>query len=174
LKKALFLDRDGIINIDTGHLYLFEDVEYVAGILLVIQEFNNRGYNIVVVTNQAGISKGLYGIKSVEKLHNLMREDILKKTGVEIKDWLFCPHQDSDNCACRKPKIGMILRAQEKYQFDLNSSYLIGDKLSDVEAGISSGVGNCFLLKSEYFDFNTVFNRKNFTRLHNLSELLTY
>jgi D-glycero-D-manno-heptose 1,7-bisphosphate phosphatase len=172
LKRALFLDRDGVINIDTGHLHKFEDVKYVHGILKVIQEFHNREYKIIVITNQAGISKGFYDLKSVEKLHKLMREDILEKTGVEIKDWLFCPHQDSDNCSCRKPKPGMILSAQENYQLDLSSSYLIGDKLSDVAAGISSGINNCFLLNSEYFDINSLSHRKDFTFLNELLELL--
>lgn len=156
MKKALFLDRDGVINIDTGHLYLFENVKYVEGILNVIKSFHEAGYVIIVITNQAGIAKKYYREEDVLKLHQQMKLDIFSKTGVQIDEWLYCPHKEDDNCNCRKPKSLMFDKAMEKFNINSEVSFVIGDKISDMRAGYSAKIKNLFLLESRYFENNNV------------------
>jgi D-glycero-D-manno-heptose 1,7-bisphosphate phosphatase len=170
LKKALFLDRDGVINIDTGHLYRFEDVQYVDNILKLILKFDQRGYLIFVITNQAGIAKGYYNEKDVLFLHEQMKSDIYSKTGVKIEWWYYCPHQESDNCYCRKPHSTMITNAIQNFNIDKELSFLIGDKITDIEAGINAGVKNCYLLESKYFNTKEV-RYKNVKIINNLSNI---
>lgn len=151
-RRALFLDRDGVINIDHGYVYLPEQTEWVPGIFDLCRTARDRGYALVVITNQAGIARGYYGEAEFAAYSNWLQEQFLMR-GLEILAIYHCPHHPSagigalrQECDCRKPKPGMILRAQRELDLDLPASALIGDKASDIEAGLAAGVGNCLRL----------------------------
>jgi len=145
--KALFLDRDGVINIDKHHLYKIEDFEFVDGIFDVCEYYQERGYIIIVVTNQAGIARGLYQDADFQKLSSWMIAQF-RENGIEISRIYHCPHHPdfTGPCACRKPEPGMLLQAQKDFNIDLEASILIGDKQSDLDAGRAAGIQQLFLV----------------------------
>jgi D-glycero-D-manno-heptose 1,7-bisphosphate phosphatase len=134
--KALFLDRDGVINIDKGYVHKIEDFEFIEGIFDLCKSYQDKGYLIIVITNQAGIARGYYTEEDFLKLSEWMKKEFAKKN-VIITDIFYCPHHPdfTGECECRKPKPGMILEAAKKYNIDLSKSILIGDKITDIEAG---------------------------------------
>ena len=147
MQKALFLDRDGVVNIEKNYLYKIEEFEFCEGIFQLCRYFQRRGYLIVIITNQSGIARGYYSEDDFLKLTRYML-DAFKSEGIEISSLKFCPHHPDFTgiCECRKPSNGMILSAAKELNIDLSSSILIGDKLSDIEAGRSAGVGlNCLV-----------------------------
>lgn len=147
-QKALFLDRDGTINIDKHYLWKVEEFQFREGIFQLVNEFYSNGYLIFVITNQAGIAKRLYSEDDLQVLHRWMIAGF-RKRGIHITDIRFCPHHPefTGHCECRKPRPGMILDLAEKYDVDLEASVLIGDKMSDIEAGLNAGVGTNWLVK---------------------------
>ena len=135
--KALFLDRDGVINVDKSYVYRAQDFEFCAGIFALCALFLQKGYKIFVITNQSGIARGFYSEKDFENLSEFMCEEFAKK-GVSITKIYHCPHLEG--CECRKPKPGMILKAQAEFNIDLANSVFIGDNLTDMQAGKNAGV----------------------------------
>ncbi len=134
--RAVFLDRDGTINIDLSYVYRVEDFVYKKNILWGLRSLQKK-FLLVIVTNQSGIARGFYKEEDVERLHKWLIEDLNKK-GVEIRKIYYCPHHPEakvnkykKECKCRKPKIGMYLRAQKEFNIDLDLSYMIGDRPSD-------------------------------------------
>lgn len=146
-KKAVFLDRDGVLDIDKGYIYRPDQVEWVAGAREAVAHLTRLGYQVYVVTNQSGIARGYYTQKDMEKLHTYMAEEI-KKAGGQIDGFYFCPHHPTKGvipeltiaCSCRKPRPGMILKALEEHSLERKGSFLIGDKESDVEAALAAGI----------------------------------
>lgn len=140
---AVFLDRDGTINIEKNYLYRIEDWEWIPGTENAITQLNKAGFLVVVVSNQAGIARGYYTAQSVNELHNHVSTDLMRKGG-KIDAYYFCPHHpehgENQSCECRKPKPLMIFEAAKALNIDLNNSWLIGDKLIDVFAGKAAGV----------------------------------
>ncbi len=154
-KKALFLDRDGVINIEKEYLYKIKDFEFIDGIFNLCKYYQNKDYLIFVVTNQSGIARGYYGKKDFDTLSSWMIKEFSKKK-IEIEKVYYCPHHPdfSGHCDCRKPNAGMLLQAQKEFNIDLKNSVLIGDKESDIEAGIGAGLNTTYLfdeLKSVKF-----------------------
>lgn len=147
-KKALFLDRDGTINVEKHYLYRVEDFEFREGIFQLTSEFYSKGYLIFVVSNQAGIARGYYREEDVVALHHWMTEQFREK-GIIITEVAWCPHYPaiSGECPCRKPRPGMILGLSEKYGVDRAASVLIGNKMSDIEAGLNAGIGTNWLVR---------------------------
>ena len=143
---AVFLDRDGVINVDHGYVYRKEDFEFVDGIFEACRHFQEQGYLLIVVTNQSGIARGMYTEAQFQELTDWMMERF-KKHGVTISKVYHCPHHPDfgpageRDCDCRKPKPGMILRGIEEYELDPNECILVGDKISDMEAATSAGIG---------------------------------
>jgi D-glycero-D-manno-heptose 1,7-bisphosphate phosphatase len=139
------LDRDGVINIDKHYLYKIEDFEFTKGIFdfLKWSIFNN--YILIIVTNQSGIGRGYYTHDDFEKLTNWM-VDRLKQNGILISKVSYCPHTPEDLCDCRKPHSKMFLDAKEEFDIDMKSSWMIGDKESDIEAAQNAKVENTILL----------------------------
>ena len=142
-QKALFLDRDGIINIDKAYVYRFEDIEWVEGIFELIQFANDQGFLVIVLTNQSGVAYGKYQESDVMQLHLLM-QSFLKTKNIKVDDWFYCTEMDSER---RKPRPGMMIEAQKKYNIDLAKSYMIGDKPSDI---LEIEGPKTFLLKGNY------------------------
>lgn len=147
MKKALFIDRDGVINKEYSYVYRIEDFEFIDGIFDALKKMQQNGYLLIIITNQAGIAKGLYKEDDFYKLTSWMI-DAFKNNGVNIDRVYHCPHKDGDGCECRKPKAGMVNRAKKEFDIDIDSSWLIGDKESDIEAGINSGIKNTILVRS--------------------------
>lgn len=137
--KAVFLDRDGTLNVEKDYVFRYEDWEWVPGAVEGLRRLADLGFLLVVVSNQSGASRGYYSADDVRILHDRVKKD-LAGMGVPIAGFYFCPHGPSDGCECRKPKPGLILRAQKELGIDLARSYMVGDKLIDVEAGKSAGV----------------------------------
>jgi mannose-1-phosphate guanylyltransferase/phosphomannomutase len=149
-KIAVFLDRDGVINYDTGHISRLKDFQLIDGAAEGIKVLNQLGVLVVVVTNQPVLARGDLSFKGLEEIHKKM-ETLLGNQGAFIDDLFFCPHHPDSgfegevpalkqDCDCRKPKTGMIDAALQKYNINESISWLIGDRLSDIEAGTRSGV----------------------------------
>jgi len=140
-RPAVFLDRDGTINVEKNYLFKYEEWEWIAGAQDSIARLNKLGFLVVVVTNQAGIARGLYQERDVERLHQLISAE-LKESGAAIDAFYFCPHHPDfgGTCICRKPSSGMILEAARDLHIDLSRSWMVGDKISDIEAGHAAGI----------------------------------
>jgi D-glycero-D-manno-heptose 1,7-bisphosphate phosphatase len=149
MKKALFLDRDGVVNIDHGYVGRVEDFDYVPGIIEFILEGQNRGFLPFVITNQSGIARGYYSLEDFMRLSRWMVED-MRSRGVDIDmdRIFFCPHHPHEACSCRKPEPGMLLEARKKFSIDMSESLMVGDKESDMEAAESAGVGRLYKIES--------------------------
>lgn len=147
--KVLFLDRDGVINYDYGHVHEVDKFDFIPSIFPLCKKYQSDLYKIIVVSNQAGIAKGMYGETDLNKVDKYMKEEF-KRHSIEILDSFYCIHKDEDNCNCRKPKPGLILEAAKKYNIDLSRSVLIGDKMSDIEAGHNAGISKLILKKGKY------------------------
>jgi D-glycero-D-manno-heptose 1,7-bisphosphate phosphatase len=145
-KPAVFFDRDGTLNHDSGYTHQVEDFVWMDGAKATIRHLNDKGYYVFVVTNQAGIARGLYDDDAVNKLHQWMNEDLLSD-GAFIDDFIFCPHHPdgkikelSIKCDCRKPEPGMIRELLKKWSIDKSRSILIGDKETDILAAEAIGI----------------------------------
>ena len=150
MNKALFLDRDGVVNVEKNYLHKIEDFELMDGIVEVCRAYAEKGYLIIIVTNQSGISRGYYSEEDFAVLSQWMR-DHFKGLGITITHIYHCPHHESIDgaCACRKPEPGMFLRAQREYQIDMSASVMIGDNERDIEASLRAGVGMNILLSEQ-------------------------
>lgn len=144
MRRAVFLDRDGTINIEKEYLYRINDFEFIEGVQEAIRLLNEAGIMVVVVTNQSGVARGYYTEEDVESLHRHIANE-LKISGAHIDAWLYCPHHPDGRgsyalpCDCRKPLPGMLNNAATRYNIDLENSTMIGDKLADIEAGKTAG-----------------------------------
>lgn len=142
-KKAVFLDRDGTINVDKHYLYDFALWEWIPGAVEAIRMFNRSGWLVIVVSNQAGVARGLYSEAHIKTLHAKVDEQ-LAASGARIDAYYYCPHHpefgEKVQCTCRKPQPGLLLQGKRDWDIDLTASYLIGDKLSDIEAALVAGV----------------------------------
>ncbi len=147
LKKALFLDRDGVVNVEKNYLYKIENFEFINGIFELCRYYKNIGYLIFIVTNQSGIARKYYTEKDFITLSNWMSKEFLKH-GIEISKVYHCPHHPdiSGECSCRKPKSGMLLEAKNEFEIDMKNSIIIGDKERDIEAGLNAALRETYLL----------------------------
>ncbi|WP_175863082.1 D-glycero-beta-D-manno-heptose 1,7-bisphosphate 7-phosphatase [Burkholderia cepacia] len=150
-RKALFLDRDGVINVDYGYVHRQQDCVFVDGIFDLVRLANATGYQVVVVTNQAGIGRGYFSESQFVAFMEWMRRSFDER-GARIDRVYFCPHHPvagmgryRQACACRKPQPGMLHDARRDLDLDLSASILVGDKQSDLDAGARAGVGRRFL-----------------------------
>lgn len=146
LQKALFLDRDGVINIEKHYLYKIEDFEFIEGIFELCRYYQDLGFIIIVVTNQSGIARKYYSEDDFKSLTTWMIEQF-KHNKIVISKVYHCPHHPdiSGECSCRKPKSGMFLEAQKEFHIDMENSIMIGDKERDIEAGLNAGVKENYL-----------------------------
>jgi len=145
--KTIFLDRDGVINVEKNYLYKIDNFEFIDGVFRACLHFARRGYRIIIITNQSGISRGYYSIQDYEILTKWMLKQFNSRQ-IEILDVFHCPHSPDDKCKCRKPKPGMLLEAQKKYSIEMENSWLIGDKEEDIIAAHNSGINNTIIVRS--------------------------
>lgn len=141
MKKAIFLDRDGVINRERGdYTWRWQDFEILPGVVEGLKSLQDKGYLLIVITNQAGIAKNLYTKEDVESLHNQLSQE-LTKSGVELTEIYYCPHHtDFGKCLCRKPGSLLVEKAIARFNVDAKTSIFIGDKPRDIEAAERAGV----------------------------------
>ena len=141
MDRALFLDRDGVINVDKGYVYLKEHFEFIDGIFDLCRKYASEGYKIIVITNQAGIARGFYTEEDFQDITEWMIRQF-RREGINIAKVYYCPHHPDIEgvCECRKPNPGMILKAVEEFDLDITACLLIGDKETDLEAGRRAGI----------------------------------
>jgi D-glycero-D-manno-heptose 1,7-bisphosphate phosphatase len=138
---AVFLDRDGVINHkapEGEYIAKWEDVRFLPDVVVSLSKLYRAGFEIFIATNQRGIALGKVRLEDVDDIHRRMKATVAKH-GIVITDIYFCPHDISEHCACRKPKPGMLLQAAKDHRLDLSTSWMIGDALSDIEAGKNAG-----------------------------------
>jgi D-glycero-D-manno-heptose 1,7-bisphosphate phosphatase len=154
VNKAVFLDRDGVINKDTGYVHLVDDFEYIEGVFEACLALKQMGYLLVVVTNQSGIARGMYSEDDFHSLTEWMDWNFADK-GVELDGIYYCPHHAENgigeykvDCDCRKPKPGMLIDAANFLKIDLSQSVMVGDKADDMRAAKAADVPVRILVRS--------------------------
>lgn len=151
MKRALFLDRDGVINIDKDYVHKAEDIEFVDGIFQFLNTASELGFELVVITNQSGIARGMFNAEDVDRLHKYMDKEF-SKHGVSVSRYYYCPHHPdiTGACSCRKPETGMVTQAAEELGLNIKESVIIGDKKSDIKTGKHAEMACTILLKGNY------------------------
>lgn len=133
--KAVFLDRDGTININQPeYVHKIKDFKFTSYVIPALQKLSETGYKIIILTNQSGIGRGYFKEKDFKELNQWMLKDLNRKN-IKINKVYFCPHHPRDNCSCRKPKLGMLMQAVKDFDISLDNSWLIGDKKEDIIMG---------------------------------------
>lgn len=153
-KRAVFLDRDGVINVDNGYVSQRDDFEFIDGVIDACKVLKEKGYLIVIITNQSGIARGYF---SEEQFHTLTEwmDWSLADRGVDLDGLYYCPHHAEKgvgeykiDCDCRKPKPGMLMNAIADLDIDPSQSILVGDKVSDIQAGLAAGIKTNYLVRT--------------------------
>lgn len=155
-RKAAFIDRDGVLNEERAFVYCREDFTLLPEAVAALRLLREAGYLLVVVTNQSGIARGIYSEADYLALTGHMRAE-LAAAGVSLDAVEYCPHLPDApleryrvDCDCRKPKPGMLRRVIKALDIEPGASFLVGDRLSDIEAGRAAGIGRCFLVRTGY------------------------
>ena len=169
MKKCVFFDRDGIVNRVPEREYIerWEDFYLEPGFVAALEIVSEHNYEAVIVTNQRGVALGVMTREAVENIHDNLRAMLKDKYDLTLLDIFCCPH-DNGECDCRKPKPGMLLQAAEKHGIDLKSSWMIGDNVTDIEAGRAAGCRTIYVGKDvSYTDADL-----QLTDMSELAELL--
>ncbi len=148
--KAVFLDRDGVINNPGSNYYVWkkEDFKFNNNIINSLLEYQKAAYLLIIISNQGGISKKLYSKNDVNKLHEFMTEKFFEK-GIIISEIYYCPHHsDIENCICRKPDSGMLEKAMARFNISAENSFLIGDSQRDIQAAEKAGIKGILITKN--------------------------
>ena len=176
--KAMFLDRDGVINVDTGYVHRISDFKFLEGIFELTRAAVAKEYLVFVVTNQAGIGRGYYSEEDFQIVTTWMLARF-ESEGAEIKKVFFSPYHPVHGIGgykkddiSRKPRPGMILEAKREFDLDLSNSVLVGDKTSDIRAGISAGVGTNLFLSNDVYSDNLGVD--NYHRISHITQAKNY
>jgi len=132
--RAVFIDRDGTINANIGYIDSPNDLKIYNGVAKGIKLLNKEGFKVIIITNQSGLSRGFFSEETLEKIHGKMKRELSEK-GAKIDEIYYCPHHPDENCNCRKPKPGLIKKAIADLDIEAEKSFIIGDRMLDVEAG---------------------------------------
>ncbi len=159
-KPAVFFDRDGVLNRDFGYVYMPKDFKWIPGAVKTIKHLKDKGYTVIVITNQSGIARGYYTEENVEDLHQWINDGLFHKHNVQIDSFYYCPHHPTvglghykTDCECRKPRPGLIMKALAEFNIDSRSSYFIGDKDTDMEAAAAAGIKGFKFRSENLFNF---------------------
>ena len=144
--KYIFLDRDGTIIKDKHHMYKITEIEFLPKSIEGLQRLQRDGFQFIIISNQSGVTRGLFSKDEAEYFHKEVLKR-LKKKDVTIKDSFFCYHRQEDDCNCRKPKQGLVLEAAKKFNINLSEGIFIGDKDSEIQLGKNCR-GTTFLIKN--------------------------
>lgn len=155
MNKAVFLDRDGTINIDKHYLHRWEDFEYLEGAVEGLKLLSDMGYLLIIITNQSGIGRGYFEESDYKQLEKQLSDDLVNR-GVNISEFYYCPHLPDAlvekyriECDCRKPGLGLFHKAVKKYDIDLSKSYAIGDRVRDLNICKENGAKGFLLYNSD-------------------------
>jgi histidinol-phosphate phosphatase family protein len=142
---TIFLDRDGVINENrSDYVKSWSEFLFLPGSLEAIAKLTQAGHRLIVCTNQAGIAKGTISQKTIEEIHRRMLAEVARAGGY-IEKVYYCPHAKDEQCGCRKPQPGLLLRARDELGLDMNKAIFIGDSITDIRAGLAAGV-SCILV----------------------------
>jgi histidinol-phosphate phosphatase family protein len=136
--RAIFFDRDGTLCQDVPYCSRPEDLELLPGAIPAIKTAHNQGYKVVIITNQSGIARRYFTIQGLGIIHEKMQRDLARE-GITLDGIFYCPHHPDENCYCRKPQPGLLLRSAAALNINLSSSYMVGNSLSDIQAGKRAG-----------------------------------
>jgi len=148
MQKAIFLDRDGVLLNDAGQYYIYKTDDLIInnGVIDALKRFTDKGFLLIVISNQGGIAKQIYTKDDVEKIHSKLKKQF-EIEGIDIKEYYYCPHHsDVAKCLCRKPEPLLIEKALARFNIDPNKSYIIGDNKRDIDAGKQVGL-SCIKIK---------------------------
>ena len=150
MNKAIFLDRDGVVNVERGeYTWKIEDFQLTVGLVDFLKFVQSKGFLTIIISNQGGVGKGLYTLEDVENAHNFLKEE-LKKQDIVLTDIYYCPHHpNTGKCFCRKPEPIMLEKAIARYKVDVTRSVFIGDSSRDVEAGKKTGLETILVKPNE-------------------------
>lgn len=178
MNKALFLDRDGVINIDKGYVYRKDDFEFIDGIFDLVKEANKKNYKVIVITNQAGIGRGFYSEKEFLEITKYMI-NVFKSKNALIDKVYYSPFHPTHgvgkyrkNHMSRKPNPGMIIEASEDLNLNLQNSVLVGDNITDIQAGQAAGINMNYLFKKNFFKDQLIDNCSYTDSLTKLTKIL--
>ncbi|SET11857.1 D-glycero-beta-D-manno-heptose 1,7-bisphosphate 7-phosphatase [Thorsellia anophelis] len=164
MKPAIFLDRDGTLNLDKGYVHKIDDFKFFDGVIDSLKKLQEMDYLLVLVTNQSGIARGLFSESDFIQLTEWMDWSLADR-GVNLDGIYYCPHHKDSlideyclSCDCRKPKPGMLLDAAAELEIDLSKSIMVGDKIDDLVAAFEAGINDRYLIQWE--------EQKNYNRLH--------
>ena len=171
MSKALFLDRDGVINEDVGYTHVWSDNLLISGSSMLIKRYLERNYKIIVVTNQSGIGRGYYDDATFHKFMSEMRS-CLQRAGADIDGYYYCACVPSEKmCPNRKPNPGMILRAVSDHNISLESSILVGDKPTDILSAVAAGVSDRYLYAPYDTSLDTKLDGLRYKKVSSLDEI---
>lgn len=142
MQKAVFLDRDGVINSDVGHYYIYKPEQFVLnnGVVEALKKWQEKGFIFIVISNQGGIARGTYTKNNVEEVHGKLIQ-LMHDNNIEIQDIYYCPHHNEfEKCLCRKPNSLMIEKAIARFDIDVAASFMVGDNHKDIDAAANAGV----------------------------------
>ena len=147
MEKVIFIDRDGVINVDPIGDYIkrWEDFRFEEGAIEGLQILSKAGYEIIVISNQAGVGDGVYPLSELQRINQNMI-DVFRKNKIRFRSSHYCHHGKKAGCKCRKPEIGLFLEATKGLEFDKKAAYFVGDKISDMTAGKRFGIKTAFVL----------------------------
>jgi len=155
MTPALFLDRDGVINVDVAYLHRPKDCQFIPGIFKLVRAANHADYRVFVATNQAGIARGIYSEETFHAFTDWMTGEFARHDALIDKIY-YCPHHPDAGvgaykvpCGCRKPQPGMMLKARDEFQIDMRHSIMVGDNRSDIQAAQAAGIGQVYWLSHE-------------------------
>ena len=131
MNKAVFLDRDGTVNIDYGYVHDIEKLEFMPGVAEALKRIQDNGFLLIIITNQSGIGRGYFSTEEYARFNKAMLSRMAEQ-GVKIDRIYTCPHIDEDHCSCRKPLLGLFEEAMSDFNIDLPNSYAVGDRLRDL------------------------------------------
>ena len=153
-KRAVFLDRDGVINVDNGYVSQRDDFEFIDGVIDACKAIKEKGYLLVVITNQSGIAREYFSEEQFNTLTEWMDWSLADR-GVDLDGVYYCPHHAEKgigeykiDCDCRKPKPGMLISAIADLDIDVSQSIVVGDKISDIQAGLAAGIKANYLVRT--------------------------
>lgn len=157
LRKAIFLDRDGVLNVDKNYVVDPKDLEVPNDVPANLKRLAAQGWELVVITNQSGVARGYFDLPAVNRFHDALKHEIQQRSGVELRHFYICPHHPDGKvqpyaapCDCRKPAPGLLKQASRDLGIALEHSIIIGDKASDVDCGIQAGVTTIQIVTDQY------------------------
>ena len=148
LRKVVFLDRDGVINVDSpDYIKSWSEFQFISGSLEALKRLNESGFTIIVITNQSAVNRGMIPEPVLREMHDNMRCAVEKQGGC-IADIFYCPHRPDEGCGCRKPKPGLIQQAQQRHRLDPSTAWMVGDSVKDILCARNAGCGHAILVRT--------------------------